>query len=327
MTASPSGLGPVHYRFFDVHLLLEAPREDILRRFEDVYGAFREPSGPGDDRTVRCAIDVDADGRGRVSVDGREHPIATADRANAYAFDLVVGAAAAASQTHLFLHASAVCFGGKAALFAGPSGSGKSTLARMVVGRGGGMIADDVTPVEIGSGAVERFPPWGGLEPIEAEMAVPVGWVFVRPPPPERRAPRLALDRLPEEWGASPPWPATERVAVYEREGYWELAWRARPGPGAMEAVLRACEAAGVLILSRLDRRRPGFGSHPELAPALLGEAAPWIAAELIGRGRREVTGLLRQLASALEGASIWWLAPGPPEETGEAVLRALSGG
>ncbi len=46
------------------------------------------------------------------------------------------------------LHASAVSFGGRAALLIGPSGSGKSSLALELIALGGVLVADDRVALE-----------------------------------------------------------------------------------------------------------------------------------------------------------------------------------
>ncbi len=46
------------------------------------------------------------------------------------------------------LHASAVAFGGRAALLIGPSGSGKSSLALELIALGGVLVADDRVTLE-----------------------------------------------------------------------------------------------------------------------------------------------------------------------------------
>ncbi|MEM9436242.1 MAG: hypothetical protein AAGA15_04310 [Pseudomonadota bacterium] len=56
------------------------------------------------------------------------------------------------------LRASTVCWKGKALLIAGASGSGKSSLALELMAFGAGLVADDVTHLEIGDGLMARAP-------------------------------------------------------------------------------------------------------------------------------------------------------------------------
>lgn len=59
---------------------------------------------------------------------------------------------------HLVLHASSVAVNGGAVAFAGSRGWGKSTLAAAMYARGHGVVADDVTAVDVGAGAPAVLP-------------------------------------------------------------------------------------------------------------------------------------------------------------------------
>jgi len=58
----------------------------------------------------------------------------------------------------LVLHASAVEVGGHAVAFMGPSGWGKSTSAAVMHARGHGIVADDLTVIDVGSSCPTAFP-------------------------------------------------------------------------------------------------------------------------------------------------------------------------
>jgi radical SAM protein with 4Fe4S-binding SPASM domain len=240
------------YRFCDVGVSVRASREAVIEALDRAYGAFR---GGGEEGAVRveCAIETDDSGRGRAIVDGVATPLTMADPVSEYAGWVVFEAAAAASGTHVFLHASSVVVEGRGVLFIGPTGRGKSTLARAMVAQGAEAHTDDVTPIERGSGLAERFPKY---EP-DAQ-----GWQ-------DARAPVAAVFLLkPREGAAQPevePCPPHEAAAVLAANGFgrtirpaaellWQTAaavsearfWWLRPGEPAdtARAVMDAIRSA-----------------------------------------------------------------------------------
>ncbi len=60
--------------------------------------------------------------------------------------------------SHLFLHASAVTYGGRAFIFAGDSGSGKSTLAAWLCSAGAAFVSDYAAPLTEPNGYVAPLP-------------------------------------------------------------------------------------------------------------------------------------------------------------------------
>ena len=65
----------------------------------------------------------------------------------------------------LILHASAISIAGSAVALLGGPGWGKSTLAAAIHSRGHGMVADDVTAVQIETGSPMVFPGFPQLKP------------------------------------------------------------------------------------------------------------------------------------------------------------------
>jgi hypothetical protein len=64
----------------------------------------------------------------------------------------------------LVLHASAVSVNGSAVAFIGGPGAGKSTTAAVLYTRGYPLVADDIVPVQIGSGIPTVFPAFPGIK-------------------------------------------------------------------------------------------------------------------------------------------------------------------
>jgi radical SAM protein with 4Fe4S-binding SPASM domain len=145
------------YRFCDVEVRVRASREAAIEALDRAYRAFRSGGEEGAVR-VECMLETDESGRGRAIVDGIATPLTVDDPESEYAGWVVFEAAAAASETHVFLHASSVVVEGRGVLFIGPAGRGKSTLARAMVAQGAEAHSDDVTPMERATGLAERFP-------------------------------------------------------------------------------------------------------------------------------------------------------------------------
>ena len=322
-TSSPPPDHPVAYRFFDVALSLSATRPAVLGQFDAAHGAFRERGRPQDGPRVECRVDTDDLGQGSLVINGERRPLVMSDPDSAYAFSLIMDAVAAASQTHLFLHASAVRLGSRAVLFTGPSGCGKTTLAQAMVSRGAVLLADDVAPTDLTSGALAPFIR-GSLQGQAAPSpSSGADCVFLLRPSFEPAQLHFAIDRLPPEWQETPPWRPRGRVSVCSCQGYYEV--RAESGqPGDVETFRQACERAQVVILRELGTPRAQFAPTPsvtEIAPAA---ALPWLVADLFGRRGRDIAQLIAALSRALRGAGLWRLAPGPPDQTADAVAQVL---
>ncbi|MCC7353725.1 MAG: serine kinase [Anaerolineae bacterium] len=97
----------------------------------------------------------------------------------------------------LVLHASAVRVNGSAVAFLGAPGWGKSSLAAAMYARGHGVVADDVTPVNLESGSATVFPGFSQLK-LDAEAALSLGYdpntLFVLHPQEEKRGYRATRD-------------------------------------------------------------------------------------------------------------------------------------
>ena len=182
---SEMGSGEVaHYRFCDVTVSVTA-REEVIADFDATYGAFRrEAQGAAH---VECVVRTDPRGLGEVVIGGVATKVTVDDPQSEYAGWLIFDAAAGASKTHVFLHASAVLMGGAAVLFVGPTGRGKSTLAQAMIARGAQPHNDDVTPVELASGLAERFPKGESAASGEAPRLPVRAAFFLQPYPREGR--------------------------------------------------------------------------------------------------------------------------------------------
>jgi HPr kinase/phosphorylase len=247
------------------------------------------------------------------------------DPGSAYAFTLVLDAVAGASCTHLFLHAAAVSIGDHTAVLVGPSGAGKSTLARAMAARGAVCLADDVTPLDVSTGALafpgHSAPPRAGeqlLSPASVDHA------FVLGPTPEPDRFHLAIDRFPREWRTVPP--RHDVPAVVRRgKGYWEIEVKA-VGTGGLATFARACREAGVLILRNLGQASSQFATATAIRPLEPVEGLPLLAAHVFGRGSRDTVQLIWDLGGAFSRASVWELLPGPPDEAAQAVSAVIGG-
>ena len=320
-TANP-GRSEAYYGFCGASLLLRASRPSVIADFDSLYAAFRQPP-PSAAPLVTCQIDTDERGRGHITVNGGRHDIPMPDAASAYASWIVLEAVAAASRTHFFVHASAVCLNDRAILLAGPTGRGKSTLAEALAAGGAPPLNDDITPVEQRSGIAEHFPKGATESGIQPEERRPVSAVFLLRPVRPSRGLHLALDRLPEEWRAAPPWQEWGEVTIRERGSHCEIQTPSPPA-GASERLRQACSAAGVTILRDLAVPEPAFGPAPQLEPMSLAAATPWLAADLVGRHDRSATDLAWELAGTFAEARFWQLIPGPPAATAQRVIEAV---
>jgi hypothetical protein len=101
------------------------------------------------------------DGR-RIVVDAR--PGASARDVRLYLLGTVM-AALCHQRSLLPLHATSVELGGDAVAFAGGSGAGKSTIAAQFHARGRTVLADDLSPAELGAGRPPML--WPGLQRIK----------------------------------------------------------------------------------------------------------------------------------------------------------------
>ncbi len=310
------------YRFCDVALSLSAARASVIADFDCLYGAFRQ-AAPLRQAHVTCHIDTDGSGRGHVLADGRRRELTMPDPDSLYAAWIVWDAVAAASRSHFFIHASAVCLDDRAILFPGSTGRGKSTLAAAMVDSGARPLNDDITPVERASGIAEHFPKGCPDTPIRPQARRPISAIIFLGPADLGRQLHLALDELPDAWRDSPPWEPSWRVLVRRHADHWELRTESAP-PGAAEMLRDACTAAGVTILRDLRAPEPSFGTAPELRPCASASAMPRLVAELFGRGDRPATRLAWDLAAILAKATFWELIPGPPDATAQALIRAL---
>lgn len=91
------------------------------------------------------------------------HPAARAEEVRLLFFGSVFGALC--HLRDLFpLHGSCVAVAGRALVFAGPSGGGKSTIAAHLCARGHGLVADDVTAVELRDGRAMARPAFPRLK-------------------------------------------------------------------------------------------------------------------------------------------------------------------
>ncbi len=319
---SPTPLASACYRFCDVGLVVSASRAETLERFDSLHVASRQTRPAGGQREVRCFIRTDSSGRGQVVVGGLERSIEVADPDGAYAFALVMDAVAAASRSHLFLHAAAVSVGDRTALLVGPSGAGKTTLARALVDRGAVCLADDVTPIDSSTGALSPLPPVGArgrTAPLDAPHHA-----FLLGPVSKADRVHLAVDRFPDEWGTTPPW-GSAPATVRPREGYWEIEVEAVE-PSALGVLTRACREAGVLVLRDLGQPASQFAAATSVHPLEPAEGLPLLALHVFGRGSRDAVQLVWDLGGALGQASLWRLLPGPPDEAAQvvsAILRA----
>ena len=323
-TSSPPPDHPMAYRFFDVALSLSATRPPVLGQFDAAHRAFRERGRPQDGPRVECLVDTDDLGQGSLIINGEHWPLVMSDPDSAYAFSLIMDAVAAASQTHLFLHASAIRLGTRTALFTGPSGCGKTTLAQALVSRGAVLLADDMAPIDLASGALAPFVR-GSLPGETAPPPAPsaADCVFLLRPSFEPVRLHFAIDRLPPEWQETPPWHPRGRVSVRSCQGYYEV--RAESGrPRDVETFRQACERAQVVMLRELGTPRAQFGPTPSLTEIAPAAALPWLVADLFGRRGRDITQLIAALSVALRAAGLWRLAPGSPDQTADAVARLL---
>jgi len=130
----------------------------------------------------------------------------------------------------------------------------------------------------------------------------------------------FAIDRFPRAWRRTPPWSEGMPVAVRRRRGYWEITGE-NTRPEALEAFRSACEREGVAVLRDLGGDEPRFGPTPVVEAVSPSIGLPWLAAEVFGRGDREVVQLLLDVASAIGQAALWRLIPGPPDDTAQVVL------
>jgi energy-coupling factor transporter ATP-binding protein EcfA2 len=239
-----------------------------------------------------------------------------ADPGSAYAKWLVFEAVAAASKTHLFLHASSAIVGEGAVLVVGETGRGKSTLARALVAAGAEPHNDDVTPLSLASDHAERFPK---DEPDAAgwqARSFPVRALLFLGPQEAQPTLRLAVDRLPE--GLT----AIEGVTVEDRGGHHEVVGRRRPG--ALDALRELCESAGVTVLQDLSAPEPVFAAVPVVRRCAPHEAVGRLVANVFGRAGRSMDELAWEVLGAVRDAELWELTPGEPAATAEAVLAAL---
>jgi len=310
------------YGFCGASLLLRASRQSVIADFDTLYGAFRRPP-PAAGPAVICDIDTDQRGRGHVTTSAERHSIPMPDPASAYASWIVLEAVAAASRTHFFIHASAVCVDDRAILLAGPTGRGKSTLATALAAGGAKPLNDDITAVEQRSGVAEHFPKGVTEGGIHSDARRPVSAVFFLRPVRPSRGLHLALDRLPEEWRAAPPWQEWREVTIREPGSHVEIETPSPPA-GASERLRQACSAAGVTILRDLAIPEPAFGPAPHLAAMSRAAATPWLAADLVGRRDRSATDLAWELAGTFREATFWHLIPGPPAATAARVVEAV---
>jgi len=301
------------YRFYDVTLRLRASREEVVRDFDATYGAFR---GEGTDG-IECAIDTDAQGRGRVIAGGRAIAVPMGDAGSAYAKWIVFEAAAAASRTHLFLHASSVIVRGEAVLLVAPTGHGKSTLARALAAVGAESHNDDVTPLSLASRHAECFPKEQPQADGWQQRSFPVRALFFLSPRDSTPMLRLAIDRLPEGLDA------VEGLTFQARGDHQEVTVDRR-WPRANDGLREWCESAGVTILQDLSAAEPLFAAEPMARPCAPHRAVGWLSANTFGRAGRSPGELAWELLGAVRDAELWELVPGKRAATAEVVLKAL---
>lgn len=312
----PGGEHVAWYRFCDVGLALSASRREALAAFDALYGAFRREAHAGD-VLIGCAVETEADGRGVVRVGSETVPVGLTDPGGHYAAWLVWEAVAQASQTHLFVHASAVRTGLGALLFVGPTGHGKSTLAEAMVKGGAAPLNDDITPIERSSGIAEHFPKGEPASEVDASRRSIIRAVFLLGAERGDGPLRLALDRPPEE---------TPGVEVRRAGESWE-ALISDTRPGMVDAFLRRCDAGGVRVLRELTGGGPVFGDKPLLREVPTDRALPATAEHLFGRGGRRASDVVWDIATALGRATFRRIKPGTPEATAEAVSAAVEEG
>jgi hypothetical protein len=320
----PTGRMPAaSYRFCDVALSLRAACASAIADFDRAYGAFRQATPPTSQARVACCIETDESGRGHVAVDGRRREVAMPDPGSAYAAAIVWDAVAATSQTHFFLHASAVCLDGHAILLAGSTGQGKSTLAAAMAESGAEPLNDDITPVERATGFAEHFPKGEPDAAVQPELRRPVRAVTFLGPADLGRQLHIAIDKLPDAWHERPPWEPSWRVSVRRHADHWELRTASAP-PGTAELLRGACSSAGVTVLRDLRPPEPSFGQTPRLQSMPPALAMPRLVAELFGRGDQPATRLAWDLATTLARATFWELSLGPPDTTAQVIVQGL---
>jgi hypothetical protein len=154
------------YRFFDADVVIRSDRNEILARFDEIYGRFR----------VKCPVPLTPIcyvlagdrpfGGAAVILDGQTHLIKDCDTLFDYAHTSILNTALAQVRSHLLIHGAALSAdGGAGIILAGHAGCGKTTLALELVRRGFRFLSDDIAAIGRADHRLCPFPKSLGLWP------------------------------------------------------------------------------------------------------------------------------------------------------------------
>jgi hypothetical protein len=146
------------YRFFDADVVIRSDSNEILTRFDQIYGRFR----------VKCPVPHaligyvlaghHAFGGPVLVLNGKTHLINDPDTLFDYAHTSILNATLAQVRTHFLVHGAALSVDGAGVILAGHAGCGKTTLALELVRRGFRFLSDDIAAIGRTDHPIHPFP-------------------------------------------------------------------------------------------------------------------------------------------------------------------------
>jgi len=299
------------FRLGDGALGLACDDRHLNERFDEIYGECAVPD-PGGLPPLRCrvveeGVDITVSfddpepldvagfasavfpGRGcqvEASEDGRTLRASAASDWRPFVANLAVSRTQRLQRRVMFFHAASLSVGGQGILACGPKCSGKTTLAMSLASRGHDLFGDETAAVRLDTREIL---------PLRRSLAVREG--------PASAQVRTALAEIRPDTEIFPDGERRERTAIS----------RLYPEPIPASAPLTT------VLLLRNFADRP-MATAAAAAPVLIGHLTP-LAASLWGRSAGAVT---IQLMRLLAESRVYWIDPGPPDETARLVERLL---
>jgi hypothetical protein len=214
-----------------------------------------------------------------------------------------------------FVHGSCVDFGEEAAVFVGASTCGKTTLGAALKNAGFGLVADDVTPLDMANGTAVPFRTKPAVRPFVADLlesgraardshdvtagyaehaCVPVKALFFLAPQESRSSRSKSMEKALKEWSAM-----------------YELCIGCKPKPNP----------SGSTLLIQRDERE--FACKPELSTCRPSDALRLLFKHMHPPHPPFKT-LLPMAARFLNGAASRVLKPGYVQETVDMVAGTM---